>query len=85
MSSSSSYSSQEEVEEGGEGGTPTFSGFEFNVPPSSSSTSSSRRRLDINEVWPAPFIEALSFQVAIDASRSAGRLAAAPAIFKSNR
>lgn len=41
--------------------------------------SSSRRRA-VNEVWPEPFVEALATQVAIDASRSMGRLAAAPAL-----
>ncbi|KAK9284249.1 hypothetical protein L1049_024603 [Liquidambar formosana] len=33
-----------------------------------------------NGVWPEPFVEALASQVAIDASRSHGRLAAAPAL-----
>ncbi|KAL3510030.1 hypothetical protein ACH5RR_029431, partial [Cinchona calisaya] len=43
------------------------------------STSRIRRRFG-NRVWPAPFLEALAAQVAIDASRSLGRLAAAPAL-----
>lgn len=34
----------------------------------------------INEVWPEPFVEALAAQVAIDASRLVGRLAAAQAL-----
>ncbi|KDP29922.1 hypothetical protein JCGZ_18491 [Jatropha curcas] len=34
----------------------------------------------INEVWPEPFVEALAAQVAIDASRILGRLAAAQAL-----
>ncbi|CAA0814707.1 Transcriptional regulator STERILE APETALA [Striga hermonthica] len=32
-------------------------------------------------VWPAPFVEALAFRVAVDASRTSGRLAAAQALF----
>ncbi|KAL2502459.1 Transcriptional regulator STERILE APETALA [Forsythia ovata] len=32
-------------------------------------------------VWPEPFVEALAFQVAIDSSRTIGRLAAAQALF----
>ncbi|CAB4274519.1 unnamed protein product [Prunus armeniaca] len=52
-----------------------------NVPRSGDfeGPSSSRRRA-VNEVWPEPFVEALATQVAIDASRSMGRLAAAPAL-----
>ncbi|KAL3824634.1 hypothetical protein ACJIZ3_020663 [Penstemon smallii] len=34
-----------------------------------------------DDVWPEPFVEALAFQVAIDASRTLGRLAAAQALF----
>ncbi|CAK7349122.1 unnamed protein product [Dovyalis caffra] len=34
----------------------------------------------INEDWPEPFLEALAAQVAIDASRLVGRLAAAQAL-----
>ncbi|KAM1016146.1 hypothetical protein ACFX13_046619 [Malus domestica] len=41
---------------------------------------SSSRRRSVNEVWPEPFVEALAAQVAIEASRSVGRLAAAPAL-----
>ncbi|GAV86754.1 WD40 domain-containing protein [Cephalotus follicularis] len=41
--------------------------------------SASRRRA-INDIWPEPFLEALATQVAIDASRSIGRLAAAQAV-----
>ncbi|MCD9642367.1 hypothetical protein HAX54_029151 [Datura stramonium] len=33
-----------------------------------------------NGVWPEPFLEALATQMAIDASRSIGRLAAAQAL-----
>lgn len=32
-------------------------------------------------VWPEPFVEALAFQVAIDASLNDGRLAAAQALY----
>ncbi|GER39529.1 transcriptional regulator STERILE APETALA family protein, partial [Striga asiatica] len=32
-------------------------------------------------IWPAPFVEALAFRVAVDASRTSGRLAAAQALF----
>ncbi|KAL3623924.1 hypothetical protein CASFOL_032740 [Castilleja foliolosa] len=61
--------------------------------PSSSSTaveavgggappSSSRSRMrPSDEVWPEPFVEALALQVAIDASRTLGRLSAAQALF----
>ncbi|XP_057767827.1 transcriptional regulator STERILE APETALA [Salvia miltiorrhiza] len=43
---------------------------------------SSRRRMRSRKgVWPEPFVEALAFQVAIDASLHAGRLAAAQALF----
>ncbi|KAG5551359.1 hypothetical protein RHGRI_009690 [Rhododendron griersonianum] len=42
--------------------------------------SSSRRRSG-DGVWPEPFVEALAVQVAIDASRSVNRLAAAAALF----
>ncbi|OVA20152.1 WD40 repeat [Macleaya cordata] len=36
--------------------------------------------ISANEVWPEPFIENLAYQVAVNASRTRGRLAAAPAI-----
>lgn len=39
-----------------------------------------RRRGGGNGVWPEPFLEALALQIAIDASRSIGRLAAAQAL-----
>ncbi|KAG6421202.1 hypothetical protein SASPL_117752 [Salvia splendens] len=43
--------------------------------------SSSRSRIRTsNGVWPEPFLEALAFQVAVDASRTIGRLAAAQAL-----
>ncbi|XP_075516172.1 transcriptional regulator STERILE APETALA [Primulina tabacum] len=73
MSTSSSSSSDEEVEVGGGGGG--GGGGEFEAGPSSSR---SRRRFS-NGIWPEPFIEALAFEVATDASRTAGRLAAAHA------
>ncbi|KAG6604913.1 Transcriptional regulator STERILE APETALA, partial [Cucurbita argyrosperma subsp. argyrosperma] len=43
-------------------------------------TPSSSRRRAANGVWPEPFIEALATQVAIDASRSLGRIHAAAAL-----
>ncbi|PHU17565.1 Transcriptional regulator STERILE APETALA [Capsicum chinense] len=43
------------------------------------SSSRSRRRAG-NDVWPEPFVEDLAMLVAIDASRSVGRLAAAQAL-----
>ncbi|KAK3022467.1 hypothetical protein RJ639_046342 [Escallonia herrerae] len=70
MSSSSSTSS----EDGGNGAGGGGGGGDFEGP------SSSRRRSG-NGVWPEPFVEALATRVAIDASRSVGRLAAAPALF----
>ncbi|CAI9765771.1 unnamed protein product [Fraxinus pennsylvanica] len=56
---------------GGRGG-----GGEFEGPSSSRS-----RRRSSDGVWPEPFVEALAFQVAIDASTSIGRIAAARALF----
>ncbi|KAB1208733.1 Transcriptional regulator STERILE APETALA [Morella rubra] len=41
---------------------------------------SSSRQRTVNEIWPEPFVEALAAQVAIGASHSIGRLAAAPAL-----
>ncbi|PPS10951.1 hypothetical protein GOBAR_AA09698 [Gossypium barbadense] len=38
------------------------------------------RRCTNNEIWPGPFLEDLVLQVAIDASRFSGRLAAAVAL-----
>ncbi|XP_022985799.1 transcriptional regulator STERILE APETALA [Cucurbita maxima] len=55
------------------GGRRRRGGGDFDGP------SSSRRRAT-NEVWPEPFIEALATQVAIDASRSLGRIHAAAAL-----
>ncbi|XP_041997875.1 transcriptional regulator STERILE APETALA-like [Salvia splendens] len=44
--------------------------------------SSSRSRMrSSNGVWPEPFLEALALHVAVDASRTIGRLAAAQALF----
>ncbi|EYU34346.1 hypothetical protein ABFS82_11G033400 [Erythranthe guttata] len=73
MSTSSSSSSEQE-EAGPRGGA---AGGEFDQGPSSSR---SRIRWS-NEVWPEPFLEALAFQLAVDASLSLGRLAAAHALF----
>lgn len=72
-SSSTDSSSSEPVEarEGSAGGV----GFEAGT----SSSSRSRRRGG-NGVWPEPFVEALAYQVAIDAATNNGRLAAAPAL-----
>lgn len=74
MSASSSSSSSSSSQDGNGGAyVPGRRGGDFEGP------SSSRRRA-LNEVWPEPFLEALATQVAIDASRSSGRLAAAPAL-----
>ncbi|KAK1353781.1 Transcriptional regulator STERILE APETALA [Heracleum sosnowskyi] len=43
--------------------------------------SSSRQRRSDNRVWPEPFVEALATNVAIDASQTQGRLAAAQVLF----
>ncbi|KAL0451500.1 UNVERIFIED_CONTAM: Transcriptional regulator STERILE APETALA [Sesamum latifolium] len=71
-----STSSSEEVEGGDGGGGGGGGGGEFEGP-------SSRRRMmrSSNGVWPEPFVEALAFQVAADASLIVGRLAAAQALF----
>ncbi|KAF3617397.1 Transcriptional regulator STERILE APETALA [Capsicum annuum] len=63
---SSSSSASEEVGGGDSGG--------------SSSRRRRRRGGRSNGVWPEPFLEALARQMAIDASRSIGRLAAAQAL-----
>ncbi|KAI3446746.1 hypothetical protein Pfo_003411 [Paulownia fortunei] len=77
MSTSSSSSSAEEVGGGnGGGGGGGGGGREFEGPSSSRS-----RMRSSNGVWPEPFVEALAFQVAADASRTIGRLAAAQALF----
>ncbi|GMI70919.1 STERILE APETALA [Hibiscus trionum] len=68
MSSSSSSSS----EDGNDNSAPRR-GFDFGGP-------SLTHRRAINEIWPGPFLEDLVVQVAIDASRSLGRLAAAAAL-----
>lgn len=75
MSTSSSSSSGQDVE-GGDGGGGGGGGGEFEGPSSSRS-----RMRSSNGVWPEPFLEALAFQVAIDASHTVGRLAAAQALF----
>ncbi|XP_019251456.1 PREDICTED: transcriptional regulator STERILE APETALA-like isoform X2 [Nicotiana attenuata] len=67
-------SSSEEVGGGGDGGNGGGGGT--GGGPSSSRT----RRGGGNGVWPEPFLEALASQIAIDASLSTGRLAAAQAI-----
>ncbi|CAA2950113.1 Hypothetical predicted protein [Olea europaea subsp. europaea] len=73
-SSSLSTSSAEEVQGGDGSGGSGGDGFE--------GPSSSRKRMrSSNGVWPDPFVEAIAFQVAIDASRTIGRLAAAQALF----
>ncbi|XP_071698932.1 transcriptional regulator STERILE APETALA [Rutidosis leptorrhynchoides] len=59
---------------GDDGGGGSNAGGEFEEP------SHSRRRFN-SAVWPEPFLEALATQIAIDASISFGRLAAAPALF----
>ncbi|CAH9054853.1 unnamed protein product [Cuscuta epithymum] len=66
--SSSSFSSSERVDR-------RVMGFE--AGPSSSSRS---RRRGGNSVWPGPFVEALAYQVAVDAVTTNGRLAAAPVL-----
>ncbi|KAL0334073.1 UNVERIFIED_CONTAM: Transcriptional regulator STERILE APETALA [Sesamum angustifolium] len=67
-SSSSSYSSREV--EGGDGGGGGVEG-----------PSSSRSRIRwANEVWPAPFLEALAVRITVDASATVGRIAAAQAL-----
>lgn len=75
MSSSSSSSSQDENGNGNGGGSTSArrGRGDFEGP------SSSRQRT-VNEIWPEPFVEALAAQVAIGASHSIGRLAAAPAL-----
>ncbi|XAR68260.1 hypothetical protein NMG60_11003331 [Bertholletia excelsa] len=75
MSSSSSPSSRGGVGgDGGNGSRGRGRGGDFEGP------SSSRRRSG-DDVWPEPFVEALALQVAVDAASSAGRLAAAEALF----
>lgn len=80
MSSSSSSSSSSEDGNGGGNGSGAVGGYygarrggDFEGPPPA-------RRRAVNEVWPEPFVEALAAQVAIDAARSDGRLAAAAAL-----
>ncbi|KAK6126951.1 hypothetical protein DH2020_039303 [Rehmannia glutinosa] len=74
MSTSSSSSSEDGG--GGHGGGGGGGGGDFEGPSSSRS-----RMRPSNGVWPEPFVETLAFQVAIDASRTIGRLAAAQALF----
>ncbi|MBA0579234.1 transcriptional regulator STERILE APETALA [Gossypium raimondii] len=78
MSSSSSASSSSSSEDGngngnGNGHGARRGGGDFEGP-------SLTRRRGNNEIWPGPFVEDLVVKVAIDASRSIGRLAAAGAI-----
>ncbi|KAI4305647.1 hypothetical protein L6164_029002 [Bauhinia variegata] len=76
-SSSSSSSTNDDISNAGGGaaapGPSTRRSFDFHGP------SPSRRRA-MNEVWPAPFLEALATQVAVEAARSQGRLSAATAL-----
>ncbi|MBA0758121.1 hypothetical protein Gotri_021144 [Gossypium trilobum] len=77
-SSSSSASSSSSSEDGngngnGNGHGARRGGGDFEGP-------SLTRRRGNNEIWPGPFVEDLVVKVAIDASRSIGRLAAAGAI-----
>ncbi|KAM7503772.1 hypothetical protein LguiB_002676 [Lonicera macranthoides] len=74
MSSSSSSDSEDGGRDGGNVTGRRGGGGDFEGP------SSSRRRSG-NGVWPEPFVEALAYQVANDASRSIGRLDAALALF----
>ncbi|KAK6126958.1 hypothetical protein DH2020_039302 [Rehmannia glutinosa] len=74
MSTSSSSSSEDGG--GNDGGGGVGGGGDFEGPSSSRS-----RMRPSNGVWPEPFVETLAFQVAIDASRTIGRLAAAQALF----
>ncbi|XP_019162788.1 PREDICTED: transcriptional regulator STERILE APETALA-like [Ipomoea nil] len=76
--SSSSPSARSSSPEGFGGGDGSGEEEEFDPGPSSSSSRS--RMKAANGVWPEPFVEALAFQVAIDASRSFGRLAAGAAL-----
>lgn len=77
MSSSSSSalssSSSEDGNGNGNGHGARRGGGDFEGP-------SLTRRRGNNEIWPGPFVEDLVVKVAIDASRSIGRLAAAGAI-----
>ncbi|KAB2022528.1 hypothetical protein ES319_D07G217800v1 [Gossypium barbadense] len=70
MSSSLSSSSSSEDANGNSGRRGVG---DFGAP------SLTRRRAN-NEIWPGPFVEDLVVQVAIDASRSFGRLAVAAAL-----
>ncbi|KAL0337688.1 UNVERIFIED_CONTAM: Transcriptional regulator STERILE APETALA [Sesamum calycinum] len=70
MSASSSSSSSSREVEGGDGGGGGVEG-----------PSSSRSRIRwANEVWPAPFLEALAVRITVDASATVGRIAAAQAL-----
>ncbi|KAI3444021.1 hypothetical protein Pfo_000686 [Paulownia fortunei] len=76
-----STSSSEEVEGGDSGGGGGAGGGGGGGVFEGPSTSSRRRMRSSKGVWPEPFVEALAFQVAIDASLTVGRLAAAQALF----
>ncbi|KAJ8568605.1 hypothetical protein K7X08_028138 [Anisodus acutangulus] len=67
---SSSSSASEEVGDGGNRGGNGEGGY----------SSRRRQRGGENGVWPEPFLEALASQMAVDAYRSIGRLAAAQAL-----
>ncbi|CAA7016047.1 unnamed protein product [Microthlaspi erraticum] len=73
MSSSSSSSDDGDTDGGSTSGAGR-SGDVYEAP------SPSRPRHGANDVWPEPFLESLAVQVAVDASLTAGRLAAAPAL-----
>ncbi|KAK6151579.1 hypothetical protein DH2020_014214 [Rehmannia glutinosa] len=63
-------------------GVPLNKQLDFHQVRNFEGPSSSRSRMrPSNGVWPEPFVETLAFQVAIDASRTIGRLAAAQALF----
>ncbi|KAJ8748605.1 hypothetical protein K2173_007595 [Erythroxylum novogranatense] len=78
MSSSSSSSSNSDGD-----GRETFSSSEYSgrrAGDYGAGPSRTRPRAAINEVWPELFVESLAAQVAIQAARIAGRLAAAQAL-----
>ncbi|XP_047320788.1 transcriptional regulator STERILE APETALA-like [Impatiens glandulifera] len=75
----SNSSSSEEEEEGDN----IIAGNDSNRGEYEPPSPSRRMRSSAGDVrvWPEPFIEALAFQVAVDASDSIGRFAVAPALF----
>ncbi|KAF2292438.1 hypothetical protein GH714_022780 [Hevea brasiliensis] len=80
MSSSSSSSSSGNGGNGNGSGRGNGSGGNYGAGGGEYEGPSRSRPRAINEVWPEPFLEALAAQVAIDASRIFGRLAAAQAL-----